>query len=160
MTDRHEVTEVLARYVRALEARDAKAVAALFAPDGVFEIASRYGREDYTTRATVVGRDKIQALMESGVLPPGRGTHYLTTDHIVEIDGNEARMDAQFLTIESDADSTSEQSWTLGAAMLQGTLALTMVGHYSSVLRRIDGHWMLTSHRVKHNLPLAVPPAK
>jgi hypothetical protein len=34
MGDRNEIFEVLARYARALEERDGKAVAALFASDG------------------------------------------------------------------------------------------------------------------------------
>ncbi|MFE7750472.1 nuclear transport factor 2 family protein [Streptomyces sp. NPDC057428] len=160
MSDRLEIIEVLARYVRALEERDAKAVAALFAPEGAFEIQSRSGREAYATRVTVTGPDKIQALMESGTLPATRGNQYFTTDHIVDIDGDEARMDAQFLTVESNVEGTAGQNWPVGSVMLQGALALSMAGHYASVLRKIDGRWALTSHRVRHNLPMAVPPAK
>jgi len=41
------IPEVLARYVQALEERDGDALAALFAPDGEFQVFSRYGREEY-----------------------------------------------------------------------------------------------------------------
>ena len=84
MGDRNEILEVLARYARALEERDGKAVAALFAPDGEFSLFGRYGRDDYVDAGVhVVGRDNIRAMIETGSLPPGRGMHYLTTDHIV-----------------------------------------------------------------------------
>ena len=64
MSDRHEIIEVLARYARALEDRNGEAVAALFAPDGVFELFSRHGRDEYVAQGTkVVGRDNIRAMM-------------------------------------------------------------------------------------------------
>jgi hypothetical protein len=158
MSDRHEVIEVLARCVRALEERDGQAIAALFAPDGVFELFSRYGSDDYMASGVrVVGRDNIGALVGNSAMPTGRGMHYLTTDHIVEIVGDEARIDAQFIAVESNADLRSEMEWTTAASIVQGTLAVAMIGRYDSRLHRSDGHWVFTTQRVKNSLPVAHP---
>jgi hypothetical protein len=35
-----------------------------------------------------------------------------------------------------------------------------MIGRYDSHLRRIDGRWVFTTHRVKHSLPIARPSQK
>ena len=158
MGDRNEILEVLARYVRALEERDGTAVAALFAPDGEFTLFGRRGRDDYVDAGVhVVGRDNIRAMIDAGSMPPGRGMHYLTTDHIVAISGDVADMSAQFVAVESDADVPSESPWSTAAGMLRGTLALTMIGRYDSRLRRIGERWVFTTHSVKHSLPIALP---
>jgi hypothetical protein len=157
MTDKREIIEALAHYVRALEERDGDAIAALFAPDGEFEVFGRDGVNGYAASGIrVVGRDKIRAMIENGSLPPGRGMHYLTTDHIVEINGDEATMDAQFVAVESNTGVASDHDWTTAAKMLRGSLALSMVGRYDSQLQRVHGRWVFTTHRVKHNLPLAI----
>ena len=49
-------------------------------------------------------------MIENGSLPPGRGMHYLTTDHLVEINGDEATMDAQFVAVESNTGVDSEHA--------------------------------------------------
>jgi hypothetical protein len=161
MGDRNEILEVLARCARALEERDGKAVAALFASDGEFSLFGRYGRDDYVDAGVhVVGRDNIRAMIEIDSMPPGRGMHYLTTDHIVKVSGDEASMNAQFVAVESNADLHSESRWSAAAGIVQGTLALTMIGRYDSRLRRVDGRWVFTTHRVKHSLPIALPSKK
>jgi len=153
MSDRIEIIELLSRYTRALEDRDGKAIADLFAPDGEFRLYSRPGAGDFTQRsAGVVGRENIRALFESGSRPRGRGFHYLTSDHIVDVDGDKAAITAQFVAVESNAEIPSDAEWTLGSTMLRGTLALTMMGRYESNLRKIDGHWSFLIHRVKHSL--------
>ena len=153
MSDRIEIVELLGRYIRALEDRDGKAIADLFTPDGEFSLYSRAGAGDFTQRSLgVVGRDKIRTVFESGSRAPGRGFHYLTSDHIVGVDGDKATLTAQFIAVESNAEIQSGAEWTLGSTMLRGTLAITMMGRYESDLRKIDGRWLFTIHRVKHNL--------
>jgi hypothetical protein len=160
MNDRHEIVELLARYVRALEKRDGEAVAALFTPDGEFELFGRSGRDDYAAGVKVVGRENICAMVNGGSVAPGRGMHYLTTDRIVEINGDEASLDAQFVAVESNADLPTNSTWTTAQGIVHGTLALTMIGRYDSRLARIDGRWAFTVHRVKHNLPIVIPANK
>ena len=83
--------------------------------------------------------------------------HYLTTDHIVEIVGDEAGLRTQFVVVESAANPRPAEGWPHGASLMQGTLGLLMIGHYESRLRKADGRWLLTRHQVKHSLPMAVP---
>jgi hypothetical protein len=160
MSDRDEITENLSRYARALEDRNGEAVAALFAPDGTFELSGRNGRDEYVAQAKVVGRDNIRAMIERGSLPTDHDMHYLTGDHVVDITGDEASLRAQFVVVESSSGIQSENKWTVGASMLQGSFALTMMGRYESRLRRIEQRWLFTVHRVKHNLPLTTLPAR
>ncbi|MET8331646.1 nuclear transport factor 2 family protein [Streptomyces sp. NPDC005181] len=163
MSDRHEITELLARYGQALEERDGEALAELFAPDGEFQIFSRHGRDEYIAHgADVIGRATIRAMMQNSSLPAGRGMHYLTTDHIVEITGDTARMRAQFVVVESNADARPEpdNGWPFGFNMVHGGLALTMIGRYDSHLLRTEDGWVFTLHQVKHNLPMTLPPKK
>jgi hypothetical protein len=160
MSDRDEITEALSRYARALEDRNGEAVAALFAPNGTFQLFGRNGRDEYVAQTKVAGRDNIRAMIERGSLPPGHYMHYMTGDHIVDITGDEASLQAQFVAVESSTGIQSESKWTVGASMLQGSFALTMIGRYESRLRRIEGRWLFTVHRVKHNLPLTALPAR
>jgi hypothetical protein len=155
MSDRVEIVEVLARYVRAMERRDGDALAELFTPDGAFALFGRNSDGEYVpSGADVIGRDRIRAMVEGGALPPHRGMQYLTTDHIVEIEGATASLEAQFTAVETDADIPAEVGWSTGARLLQGSLAVTMLGRYESELTKIDGCWLLAKHHVKHRLTL------
>ena len=157
MKDREDIIEVLARYALALEERDGDALAAVFAPDGEFQVFSRFGREDYVAHdVNVVGHAALRTLFK-GSLPPGRGMHYLTTDHIVSITGDEARMHARFVVMESTANPRPEDDWPSGATLMQGKLALLMIGFYDSRLRKIDGRWLFTRQQVKHSMPMTLP---
>ena len=160
MDDRVEIIEVLARYARALESRDAEAFATLFDPDGKVEVFSRYGSEEYEPQdVDMNGRDQIRGMVANSAMPPGRGMSYMTTDHIVEITGDVARLQAQFLVISSVANPRPDGGWPSGAELVQGALSLIMIGHYESLLRKSGGQWLFTCHRVKHSLPMSHPPA-
>ena len=157
--DRVEIIEALARYARALESRDGETLATLFAPDGKVEVFSRYGSEAYESQdVDMNGRDQIRGMLANGTMPPGRGMSYMTTDHIVEITGDVARLQAQFLVISSVAKPRPEGGWPSGAELMQGALSLIMIGHYESLLRKSGGQWLFTRHRVKHSLPMSRPP--
>jgi SnoaL-like domain len=158
MNDRYEIIETLARYARALEERDGDALAGLFAPEGVFQLFSRYSSQEYVALdADLVGHDALRASMKNSTMPPGRGMHYLTTDHIVDITGDEATLQAQFVVVASTANPLPTNGWPPGAELMQGKLALIMIGHYDSRLRRIGEKWVFTRHQVKHSLPMAIP---
>ena len=156
--DRVEIIEALARYARALESRDGETLATLFAPEGKVEVFSRFGSEEYESRhVNVNGRDQIRAMLANGTMPPGRGMSYMTTDHIVEITVDVARLQAQFLVISSVANPRPDGGWPSGAELMQGSLSLVMIGHYESLLRKSGGQWLFTRHRVKHSLPMSRP---
>jgi ketosteroid isomerase-like protein len=153
--DRVAIIEALARYARALENRDGETLATLFAPDAKVEVFSRYGSEEYESQdVDMSGRDQIRGMVANSTMPPGRGMSYMTTDHIVEITGDVARLQAQFLVISSVANPRPENGWPSGAELMQGALSPIMIGHYESLLRKSGGRWLFTRHRVKHSLPM------
>jgi hypothetical protein len=157
VNDRDEIIEVLARYARALEERDAEALTAVFAPDGEFQVFSRFGREEYVAHdVNVVGHAALRALFK-GSLPPERGMHYLTTDHIVDITGDQATMHARFVVMESTANPRPVGGWPSGAKLMEGELALLMIGFYDSRLRKIGGRWVFARQQVKHSMPMTLP---
>ena len=159
MNDRVEIIEALARYARALERRDGETLATLFTEGGQVEPFSRYGQEPYEPQGSgVSGREQIRNMFANAALPPGSGMHYLTTDHIVDIDGDEARLQAQFVVVVSAGNARPDTGWPPGADMMQGTLSVFMIGHYDSQLRKSEGRWLFTRHHVKHSLPIALPP--
>jgi hypothetical protein len=159
VNDRIEIIEVLGRYARALESRDGETLATLFTQEGEVEAFSRYGQEPYEPHNIgVSGRDQIRNMFANAAMPSGRGMHYLTTDHIVDIQGDEARLQAQFVVVASAANPRPDGGWPAGADMMQGTLSVIMIGHYDSRLRKSDGRWLFTSHHVKHSLPMVRPP--
>jgi hypothetical protein len=158
MDDRVEIIETLGRYARALESRDARTVATLFTQDGKIQLFSRYGQDTYQQHNVVDGQDEIRGMLDNVAMPPGRGMHYLTTDHIVDISGDEARLRAEFLIVTSVANPRPEKGWPSDAELMQGTLSLLMIGHYDSQLRKSGGRWLFALHQVKHSLPMTHPP--
>jgi hypothetical protein len=157
MNDRDAIIELLARYARALEDRDGEALVAVFAPDGEMRAFSRFDRADYVAHDTdVVGHDALRTLFD-GPLSPGAGRHYLTTDHIVDVAGDEARLRARFAVLESSANPRPDDGWPSGAKLTQGELRPLMIGYYDSHLRKGDGGWLFTCHQIKHSMPLTFP---
>lgn len=153
ISGRIPIVEVLGRYIQALEDRDADAIAALFPPDGQFLNYDRASAREFAPRgAGINGREMIRAAMRAAARPAGHGFHYFTTDHIVEISGDDATVRANFLAAESTGKVHLAPGWTLAGGMLSGSIALTMTGRYESELRRFQGRWLLTVHRVKQNL--------
>jgi hypothetical protein len=158
MSDRDDIVEALGRYARALENRGGKALAALCIADAQFLVFSRYGQEDYEALdADPVSLATICGMLDNSAMPAGRGMHYLTTDHIVDITGDQAWMQAQFLVVGSTANARPETGWPSDANMMQGTLTLAMIGYYQSQLRKVDGRWLFARHEVKHSLPMVRP---
>jgi hypothetical protein len=158
VSDREDIIETLARYTRAIEARDGDGLAALFEPDGELLLFSRYGREDYIALdADVVGHDAIRAAMTNATLAPGSGMHYLTTDHIVDIVGGDARMHSRFVVLDSTAKPRPDEGWPRGSELMQGQLTVSMIGYYQSHLRKRGDTWLLVRHEVRHSLPMALP---
>jgi SnoaL-like domain len=98
MTDERAVQQILARYVRGSDARDGAAVAAQFAPNGRVEILY-INSGKLEPIGDLVGQDAIAGAVSDMMRPhPPRGwSHHTTHDHIIEISGDEAQTDAQFI---------------------------------------------------------------
>lgn len=155
---RDDILEVLARYARAVDARDAAAVADVFAEHGR-EILRDDGVETATVVLELVGRDEIAAAVRDvlGPLPPRVATHHTTHDHIVRVDGDTATIDAQFMVHEARGAFRPDGGWPAHASGGQGEIVVTEIGHYRTTLTRINGTWRIVVNDVTLDLPLALP---
>jgi uncharacterized protein (TIGR02246 family) len=101
MSEERAVQQVLARYVRGTDARDGAAVAAVFTEDGRVEISyNNSGKPE--PLGELVGREAIAAAVSQMMKPhPWRGwSHHTTHDHIIDVNGDDATLDAQFVVFE------------------------------------------------------------
>jgi uncharacterized protein (TIGR02246 family) len=134
LEDLEQIRALLMEYRRALDEKDFRAYAALFARDGVFSAG--------TMRAT--GPDEIYALVEGmvGTLLTERGgdDFHLVANVAIELDGDRA---------------TSTSTWAYVLRGEDDAPALAKLGRYEDELVREDGRW-----RFKHrHAPVDVPAA-
>lgn len=158
MCEERIVQQVLARYVRATDARDGAAVAALFTENGRVEIAySDVGNVEPVGQ--LVGQQAISAAVSHMMKPhPARGwSHHTTHDPIIQIDGDTATLDAQFIVFEVRGKERPVTGWPEGAFGAQGSVTAIEAGYYRPLLRRIDGDWKIDTLQIVMDLPLAFP---
>ena len=95
MSEERAVQQVLAKYVRGADMRDGAAVAAQFTELGRVEISyNNSGRSEPV--GELVGQKAIAAAVSQMMRPhPAHGwSHHTTHDHIIEVDGDIATIDA------------------------------------------------------------------
>lgn len=160
MSDERDVQQVLARYVRATDRRDAQAMASIFVEDGVVEMyynnAGVPEKMGELQGATAIG-DAVTGLMRPH--PPRGWSHHTTHDHIIEVDGDDATIDAQFVVFNTVGDERPPDGWPAGASGAQGTVTPIESGYYRPRLRRIEGTWKITHHEIVLDQPMAFPGA-
>jgi hypothetical protein len=158
MSEERAVQQVLAKYVRGVDARDGAAVAALFTETGRVEISyNNSGKLE--PLGELAGQEAIAAAVSQMMQPhPARGwSHHTTQDHIIEVDGDNATIDAQFVVFEVRGKERPATRWPEGAFGAQGTVIPIESGYYRPVLRRVDGAWKIDTLRIVHSLPFALP---
>ena len=158
MSEEREVQQVLAKYVRGSDARDGSAVAALFTDLGRVEISyNNSGRLEPV--GELVGQEAIAAAVSQMMRPhPAHGwSHHTTHDHIIELNGDTATIDAQFVVFEVRGKERPSTGWPDGAFGVQGTVTPIESGCYRPILHRVDGVWKIDTLRIVMNLPLAFP---
>jgi len=79
---------------------------------------------------------------------------------LVDIDGDRATVDAQFMvfSILGDAKPASSwpaSGWPAGAVGAMGTITPIESGYYNQKLVRVGGQWLIESLQIRHNLPMA-----
>lgn len=162
MSDERKVQEVLARYVRTTDRRDGKTQGALFTDDATVEIYIKTGSDAYEPLGEpIIGGSGVEYAVDNFMAPhpEGGSSHHTTSDHIIEVDGDGAHMNAQFVVFEVRATSRPEGGWPEGAFGAQGTVRPIESGYYDTDLRRVDGDWKIIRHRVLHDMPYAIPEA-
>jgi uncharacterized protein (TIGR02246 family) len=131
LEDLEEIRALLMEYRRALDAKDFRAYAALFARDGVFSAGPM--------RAT--GPDAVLALVEGMVgslLTKRAGDDFhLLANVAIDLDGDRATSTSTWAYIVRDDD----------------TPVLAKLGRYEDELVREDGHWRFAHRRAPMEVP-------
>jgi hypothetical protein len=156
MSDELAVQQVIAHYVRAHDRRDGAAMAALFTPQGRVEISYNKAGE-LEPLGELVGREAIANAVFHMMKPhPPRGwSHNATDGLLIEIDGDRATVDAQFMVFNILGAEKPDTGWPTDAHGAQGTITPIESGYYRQNLVRANGTWLIESLRITHNLPLA-----
>jgi hypothetical protein len=89
--------------------------------------------------------------------PEGGSSHHTTSDHLIEVDGDCAHLNAQFIVFQVQAARRPETGWPAGVFGAQGTVQSIESGYYDTELRRIDCEWKIVRHSVLMDMPMAVP---
>jgi hypothetical protein len=160
MDDERAVAQVLARYVRAADHRDGAAMSALFTEDAAVEIFHN-NTGNWEQIVELKGAETIGAAV-AGMMeahPPLGWSHHTTHGHIIEVTGDEATLDAQFVVFSSRGKARPADGWPAGAAGAQGTITPIESGYYRPRLRRIEGEWRIAHHTIALDQPMVFPGA-
>ena len=158
MSDELAVQQVLSRYVRAHDRRDGAAMAALFTPQARVTILYNNNSDgEPEVIGELVGREAIDQATTHMMKPhPPRGwSHNATDGLLVDIDGDRATVDAQFMVFSVLGDAKPAGGWPAGATGAMGAITPIESGYYTQQLLRVDGQWLIESLQVRHNLPFA-----
>jgi hypothetical protein len=157
-SEERQVQQVLARYVRAADQLNGKAVSDLFVPDGKVEVyyVNRGNRE---LLFVLSGQAEIENAMSNLMKPhPDRGwSHHTTHDHIIEVNGDHATIDAQFIRFDAVGEIRPDNGWPEGTSGIMGKVTPTESGYYQPTLQKISGEWKIVTHVILHDLPFAIP---
>ena len=160
MNDEQAISRLMAQYTRGADRRDPELLKAIFAPDAVVDI---YLGPDVETEQLghLEGVETISQAVVFGMLPhPERGwSHHRTTDHIVDVVGDTATLEAHFITYNTVGAARPEGGWPAGLAGAQGTITPIESGYYRPTCARIDGKWLITRLVIVHDLPYVFPSA-
>jgi ketosteroid isomerase-like protein len=134
LTDRMQVSQLLSRFCSIVDDKciHASAVAAIFTTDG--RLVSPNG-------ASVVGPEAIAA-EKSKSFDRFRATHHVTSDHIIDFEGDTARlranMTAMHLWYEEESDPRSLQAHFVAGGVFEGVAVRTADGwRFSELASRI-----------------------
>ena len=158
MSDELAVQQVLARYVRAHDQRDGDAMAALFTPQARVTIVYNNPPDgEPEVLGELVGREAIAQATAHMMKPhPAHGwSHNATDGLLIDIGGDRATVDAQFMVFSVLGLAKPASGWPTGAAGAQGTITPIESGYYTQNLVRVDGRWLIESLQVRHNIPFA-----
>jgi hypothetical protein len=145
--DRAMIEDLQARYIFAMDFRDADAYASTFTPDGVLDYGGGviHGRD--AIRDLIVGmrkNDEAKAAKDTSGLRPAAGRHNIT-NIVLKIDGDKAAGRAYWFHVGNDNPKRSA--------------TLDSFGHYEDELVKVNGKWLF-SKRKTYNEQLAARAAK
>lgn len=140
MSPERAVQEVMARYVRAVDNRDAEALVALFSTAGHERL---FHQRDGTREPIAVfsGRDEIRTALSTLLPPhpPGGWAHHTTFDHIVSVVDEKATLEAQFILY--------------GISERVGRPEVELSGYYEWALVKEGDRWLITDNTTILTVP-------
>ena len=119
--DKVEITELISRYMHALDARDGEALAATFADDGALDTGSE----------RIVGRRALVDFVAAGTGKFSSGNRHWTSNVIIDGNGDAASAACYLLVVDAHDGGR-----------------VSVVGRYDDELRRVDGGWRFTKRRI------------
>lgn len=134
--DRAMIEDLQARYLFALDFRDADAYAATFAEDGVLDYGAGkiQGREAIREMvANLRAAAEQQRAADTSGLRPAAGRHNIT-NIVLDIDGDRARGTAYW--------------FHMGNANPERAAQITSFGHYEDELVKVNGEWLFSLRKI------------
>jgi hypothetical protein len=155
MSTESEIRRIVSRYTRAADQRDGEALAQLFEADAVVDVHYHRGPDGDELLGTLSGGAQIAKAMSTAMAPhpPLGWSHHTTYDHLVDIDGDEASIETQFITFDVVGIRKPEGGWPAGTFGAQGSIKTIESGYYCFAFRRTDGVWRIRHLGVSHDIP-------
>ena len=134
--DRALIEDLAARYLFALDFRDAKTYSETFTEDGILD----YGRGELKGRKAIFEliegmsqRAKEAAAKDTSGLRPAKGSHNIS-NMVIKVEGNTARMVAYWFHHGNDNPDRKA--------------AATSYGHYEDELVKVNGVWLFSKRKI------------
>jgi uncharacterized protein (TIGR02246 family) len=138
--DKLEIREIIERSVRYIDDQDGTAFADLFEEDGVMQLSGTVFAGRQALRDMFRGVAARPAWTEPGELLKQPGNMHLTTNPVIDVDGDAATAETDMVTLRRDQD---------------GRAKITLLARYRDRLRRADdGRWLISS---RTGVSLAIP---
>lgn len=134
--DRALIEDLQARYLFALDFRDAEAYAATFTEDGLLDYGAGQLRGRDAIRDMVAGMRagaEEQAAEDTSGLRPAAGRHNIT-NIVLDIDGDTATGVSYWFHMGNDNPERAAQ--------------LNSFGHYEDELVKVDGEWLFSVRKI------------
>ena len=134
--DRALIEDLQARYLFALDFRDADAYAATFAEDGILDYGAGQIKGREAIREMVAGMRRnaeAQRAQDTSGLRPAAGRHNIS-NIVLEIDGNQAVGTAYW--------------FHMGNANPERAAQINSFGHYEDELVKIDAEWLFSKRKI------------
>ncbi len=80
-------------------------------------------------------------------------SHHTTHDHIIDIEGDQAQIDAQFMVFKTIETERRNGGAPVSVAGARGTITPVESGYYRPTLLRVRGRWKFATLRIFHDLP-------
>jgi hypothetical protein len=150
MSDIDAINRVFAEYVRATDRRDGTTQSLLFTEDTTVQAyINRNGRfeqfgEPMRGRASVV--NAVDNLMSKH--GQGDWSHHTTSNEIIDVAGDTATYDAQFIVFAVRRSDPPPEGFPTGTVNRLGGISPIESGYYRSRLVKVAGGWKIAYHDV------------